>query len=230
MMASTIAVIVSLESGALSVVLQTLLSGRSDLPFGIFTAIMMSIHLPIAVVEGILTALVVHRVKESIIEKGIIAEESAGGSTLKTRGLIALGGMAILLGMVVAWFASPFPDGLEWTIQKITGSAELHDKGSGISALFARIQKKVAFLPDYNFAEKTEPANLPNSEDANAASIKSDSHAEEAKWPAIEPGTSLSGMIGSLITAVIAILLGLILQKAGRANQQNTAQQSTISE
>ena len=45
-------------------------------------------------------------------------------------------------------FASSFPDGLEWSIERITGSTEVESAG-GVYDLFASIQEKTSFLPDY---------------------------------------------------------------------------------
>src|SRR5512138_2303782 len=57
--ASVASAVVALQLGALSVVVETVASGVSDLPFGPFAALMLPIHLAIAVVEGLVTAAVV---------------------------------------------------------------------------------------------------------------------------------------------------------------------------
>ena len=48
--------IVGLQMGAFSVVLQTLLSGKAELPFGTFVLMMQPVHLAIGIVEGFVTA------------------------------------------------------------------------------------------------------------------------------------------------------------------------------
>ncbi|MBE0604243.1 MAG: energy-coupling factor ABC transporter permease, partial [Deltaproteobacteria bacterium] len=58
--ASLASAVVALQLGAFSVVLQTLLSGKSELPFGAFVLMMQPIHLAIGIVEGLVTAGVVH--------------------------------------------------------------------------------------------------------------------------------------------------------------------------
>jgi len=45
--------------GSFSVVIETLLSGKTELPFGSFVLLMQPIHLAIGVVEGLVTAAVV---------------------------------------------------------------------------------------------------------------------------------------------------------------------------
>ena len=53
---STAAAVFALQAGALGVVAETVLSGRSELPFGPFALLMLSIHLVIGLVEGVVTA------------------------------------------------------------------------------------------------------------------------------------------------------------------------------
>jgi len=61
--AAIVSVIIALQLGAFSVVLETLLSGRSELPFNTFVLLMQPIHLAIALVEGIVTAGIISYVK-----------------------------------------------------------------------------------------------------------------------------------------------------------------------
>lgn len=62
--ASILSVIAALQLGALSIVIQTMLSGRSELPFGLFAMAMLPIHLAIGLVEGFITAGVVNYVRK----------------------------------------------------------------------------------------------------------------------------------------------------------------------
>ena len=56
--ASIIGCIVTLQMGAFSVVLETTLSGITELPFSAFCGLMLPIHLAIGLVEGLITAAV----------------------------------------------------------------------------------------------------------------------------------------------------------------------------
>src|SRR3989339_132582 len=58
-MGATLAGIVGLQLGAFSVVLQTLVSGRSELTFVPFVVAMQPIHLAIGIVEGLVTTAIV---------------------------------------------------------------------------------------------------------------------------------------------------------------------------
>jgi len=55
-LASVLGCVLTLQLGAFSVVLETTLSGITDLPFGAFCAIMQPIHLAIGLIEGLITA------------------------------------------------------------------------------------------------------------------------------------------------------------------------------
>ena len=63
--ASILGCVITLQLGAFSVVLETSLSGITELPFGAFLALMQPIHLAIGLVEGLITAAVLCFVFES---------------------------------------------------------------------------------------------------------------------------------------------------------------------
>ena len=55
-----------------------------------------------------------------------------------------------MIGGVLSLFASAFPDGLEWSMEKVAGTAELEAAGGAYEAA-AGIQEATSFLPDYAF-------------------------------------------------------------------------------
>ncbi|MBU1183931.1 MAG: energy-coupling factor ABC transporter permease, partial [Proteobacteria bacterium] len=65
LVASIVSVILALQLGAFSVVMETLLSGKSELPFGAFVLLMQPIHLAIGIVEGFITAGVINYVQSA---------------------------------------------------------------------------------------------------------------------------------------------------------------------
>jgi cobalt/nickel transport system permease protein len=193
--------VVALQFGAFGVVVETVLSGISALPFSTFALLMQPIHLGIGIVEGLVTATVV-----SFIWR---ARPEILGYATSTHPLDNLGLRKVLVGLLVvtivtggtlSWFASSNPDGLEWAIQKVTGTEELDDPEHGIHASLARLQEKLAFLPDYGFkVTETQEAAAP---------------LEEAEaWPTIEAGTTVAGLVGGILTLAMAALLGLLLRK-----------------
>ncbi len=191
--------VVALQLGALGVVLETTLSGISELPFSTFLVMMQPIHLAIGVVEGLVTAAVVGFVYKAQPE---ILSRSANRTSLKGINmkpvLIGLLVATLLSGVAFAWFASANPDGLEWSIAKVTGTDELAEPAAGIHKDLASIQEKTAFLPDYAF---------PAEEGAE----------EEAAWPAVDAGTSASGLIGATLTLCVAAIVGFALKRRSSA-------------
>jgi cobalt/nickel transport system permease protein len=190
--ASVVSGVVALQSGAFSVVLQTLLSGRSELPFSTFVLLMQPIHLGIGIVEGFVTAGVINFVnaaRPELLESVKSARPLSADISIR-KVLIGLLVVALFTGGMLSWFASANPDGLEWSIEKVFGKPELPEQESGIAPMLKGIQEKTAFLPDYNFRQE------------ETASPK------ENKWPAIESGTSLSGVIGSIMVLGLVFLFG----------------------
>ncbi|MEW6258528.1 MAG: energy-coupling factor ABC transporter permease [Thermodesulfobacteriota bacterium] len=197
-----VAAVVSLQLGAFAVVLETTASGISELPFGTFVLLMQPIHLAIGIVEGIATAAVVAivwKARPEIVVGTSTADLRPTGNLKPV--LVGLGVAAVLTAGVVSWFASSHPDGLEWSIAGVTGKEELEAPETGVHGVFSHIQRWTAFMPDYNFKPEAEAAPAANKEKA-----------EEATWPAIEPGTSLAGIIGSIITLMVALGIGYVLR------------------
>src|SRR5665648_760610 len=86
LVASIITAIIGLQMGAFGVVLETLFSGKTELPFGTFVLLMQPIHFAIGAVEGLVTAAIVTYIWKSrpeIIEKAA-AGEALGNLSIKT--------------------------------------------------------------------------------------------------------------------------------------------------
>lgn len=180
--ASMIGCILTLQLGALSVTAETLASGITELPFGVFAAAMQPIHLAIGLVEGLITAAVLcflYEARPELIWTGTSGkkEEAQKKPRLSFRKvLLVLTGAFVLIGGALSLAASANPDGLEWSIQKITGSTELASLGP-VHAAAERIQGLTSLLPDYSFPDQGTAL-----------------------------GTSLSGILGGL--AVIVLCAG----------------------
>lgn len=197
-LASIMASVIGLQMGAFSVVLETLFSGISELPFSTFALLMQPIHLAIGLVEGLITAVVIGFIyKESpdILRKAAFYQPL--GSTPTKKVLLVLFLIALLTGGALSWFASTHPDGLEWSIAETSGEEELQ-ASDDIHSFFAELQEKVAFLPDYNF--KNQSAETVTEQN------------KETAWPAVDTGKSIAGIIGALITMILAFLSGKVLQ------------------
>jgi len=208
--ASMASAIIGLQMGAFSVVLETLLSGKTELPFGTFVLMMQPIHLAIGAVEGLVTSAVVSfvwKARPEIIEK--TAAGKAFGNISMKKVLSGLLIAVVLVGGVLSWFASSNPDGLEWSMFKTAGKAELDTPG-GIHETLSDIQDRTTLLPDYGFKANEE----------SDSEIKA---TEESEWPSVNPGTSVSGIVGGTLTLALAALMGLIASMIKKWKRKATA-------
>ena len=198
--ATVLSAVIGLQLGAFCVVLETAASGITALPFSTFLLLMQPIHLAIGAVEGIITAAIftyVNNSRPEILLSAIgvhsadnTAVSGAHGSMKKTVCVLAV--LAFLVGGGLSLFASSHPDGLEWSIERITGSTELESRDSAHNAAQS-VQDKTSILPDYDFADGTSD----------------NSHVS---------GTSVSGIVGAAMTCVLAGAAGGIIVLLKRRN------------
>jgi cobalt/nickel transport system permease protein len=196
LVASIAGVVAALQLGAFSVVMETLLSGKSELPFGAFVLMMQPIHLAIGIVEGFVTAGVVNYVRSARPEilDSMAASRPLGREVSLGKVMIAFVVLSVITGGVLSWFASTHPDGLEWSIEKVTGRGVLPEAEQGIVPALKGIQEKTAFLPDYNF---------------KSAGTESKKEKAPPAWPGINAGTSAAGLIGAAIVLGLIVLIGV---------------------
>ncbi len=147
-LASLAACCVSLVLGALAVTLETLVSGITELPFGVFAGAMLPIHLAIGVGEGLATAAVLVFVRKNLPDCESLRLEEEKLSPVRLSCVLGLA--ALVLGGGFSLLASGRPDGLEWALEKTAGTAELEHSGA-IHEWFACLAEKIALLPDYAF-------------------------------------------------------------------------------
>jgi cobalt/nickel transport system permease protein len=126
---------------------------------------------------------------------------SMGRSGLPAKAVAIVAVLALVCGGVLSWFASAYPDGLEWAMFKTAGVEEL-ESSDGVHEALGKVQESTAFLPDYGF--KVDGA-------ASGAAEKA-----EAAWPAPSAGASAAGVVGSAITLAIAALVGYLLYSSVR--------------
>ncbi len=183
-LASVLSVVVGLQLGSLGVVLETYASGVTELPFGTFLLMMQPIHLAIGLVEGMITAAVisfVYSMRPDLIESAQQASLTPRVTLKRVLALTAI--LTVLTGGLLSLYASENPDGLEWSIEKVAGTAELSSDGE-LHDNMASLQDKTAFMPDYDYTSESD---------------------------SIVPGTSLAGLIGGGLTFLLAGITGIIL-------------------
>lgn len=185
--AAVVAAVGALLLGAAGVVLQTVASGISSLPAGPFLALMLPIHLAIGVVEGLATAALV-----LFLAKARPDLVPATPVPLRRRSLAGLAVAAVLVAGVLSWFASPQPDGLEWSIARASGTSALKAPGEGVHGQLALVQSVTALLPDYD---------LPAAKATEA----------DPAWPEVNAGKSFAGLVGAFATLVLVVAAGFAL-------------------
>lgn len=191
--ATVFSAVLALQLGSLAVVLETICSGVSSLPFATFASLMQPIHLAIGMVEGAATVAIlsfVLKARPDLLER----EPRAGARrSLGAVPAVVLAG-ALITASVLSLYASQDPDGLEWAVQKAAGGIEAV-RGGGHGVL-AELQEKVAWFPDYG---------APGSAAAQAAA--------GARETSGVNGTSLAGTVGTVTTLALVLAVGFLLRK-----------------
>ena len=143
----TLASVVSLQLGALGVVLETMASGISALPFTAFALLMQPIHLAIGLMEGIVTAAVLTVILQA--RPDVLARAEATPRLPLRRLAATIAVVALLIGGTATYMASEHPDGLEWAIERLTGHKELPASEGNVHKTLSALQEKTALMPDY---------------------------------------------------------------------------------
>ena len=199
-----IAALLTLQLGAFAVVLETVASGVSSLPFAKFLLLIQPIHLAIGLVEGVVTVAVVSFVRQArpeLLHAPLGTAAQAGCSW--TALLLAFLVCAVVSGGCFSLFASREPDGLEWSVAKVTGKPALPAAEHGVHGALASLQQKSALFPDYNF----RPAR-------NGAATKAPLPIPE---DALDLGSGVSGIVGTILTLLLVLFAGFLLRKGSRA-------------
>ncbi|MBF0164825.1 MAG: energy-coupling factor ABC transporter permease [Magnetococcales bacterium] len=188
--------------GALGVVVETWLSGISGLPFTPFLLTMGTIHLAIGLVEGAITVAVVALLLKARPDWPLSREALVPAPHHWGRVPVVVGVAALLTGGVLSWFASASPDGLEWSVSRLTGTGESLEGNSTLHQATARLQAFIAPMPDYAFRSAS---------DAPEESV-------EKRWGAPDGASSLAGIAGGVLTVLILGLLAGIPQRRKTTN------------
>lgn len=164
-------------------------SNITELPFITFVSLMQPIHLAIGLVEGLITSAVlcfIYETRADILwSPNNNLEEGKKVFSLK-KVILIFAVLSVVIGGGVSLFASKHPDGLEWSIENITGSTELEGEGS-VQETAEKIQSTTAILPDYAFKD-------------------SDSSI----------GTSFSGIVGGIVVIAVCIGGAFLIKTVGR--------------
>jgi cobalt/nickel transport system permease protein len=202
--ASTLASVIGLQLGAFSVVVQTMLSGRIDLPFAAFTILMQVIHLAIGIVEGLVTAAVINFVWKARPELLEGASTATARYNISFRRIVTVFVVvAVLIGAILSMYASENPDGLEWSLYHASGQ-EKFESSSWLGQKLEAFQNAISILPDYNFKESETAAGSQGASE-------------------VQVGTSTAGVVGGAMTLLLAVGIGLAIKFFTRKHNVNNA-------
>ncbi len=135
-----IASIIALQLGSIGVVIEGTLSGSIAVNSILkFTGLMQAIHLPIGIVEGILTGFALYAAKKFDYKKLSIC----------------FGTLGFVLAGFISQYASQKPDGLEWSLLNIQNSIIPQVQGQ-LYAISQTVQAKTAILANIS----SIPANI----------------------------------------------------------------------
>lgn len=163
-------------------------------PFDVFTSFMLPIHLAIGLVEGLITSAIlcfIYEVRTDILwlpDKEMDSTNKKKYFSLKSI-IVIFAIAALIVGGGLSLVASANPDGLEWSIENITGSTELESKG-GAYEIAEKIQGATALLPDYSLKD-------------------SDSAAD----------TSIAGVLGGIVVLAVCMGAAAAVRVIGRKHQ-----------
>lgn len=141
--------------GAVAVTVETKASGITALPMMQFLWFMVPIHLVIGLGEGLATAAVLCFIQKYKPELLLPADQNRPTFSKqlfqfgKTFFFFAI--LAFFLGITFNWIASSEPDGLEWSVEKVAGTAEITTgTTSKVYGVMQSFQESTALLPKYN--------------------------------------------------------------------------------
>lgn len=123
--------VAALQLGSVAVVAEAYLSGSITSNIASFAALMQGIHLAIGAAEGLFTAAVVYAVMNGKIRQSILTSVFSVS--------------ALVIGAFLAQYASQKPDGLEWSLLKMSDSMVMQTQGV-LYSISESIQAKTSVL------------------------------------------------------------------------------------
>jgi cobalt/nickel transport system permease protein len=171
----------------------------SALPLPAFAALLLPIHLPIALVEGVATAAVLaflRRARPEALDSAAPVPPAMGWSMRRLAVSVGVAALGTAVGLSAV--ASGAPDGLEWSIAKLSPASELESPAGRVHAVLARVQRHTALLPDYAWRAATSRHDPSDP-------------VEQVASPAVQ--SSMAGLVGSGLTLALVGVLGLGLRR-----------------
>lgn len=190
LLAVSLSAVVSLQLGALAVVIETTISGIAGIPLLPFMLLMQPVHLAIGILEAFLTVtilLLLYRMQPALCHAVNSQSEAELHGVYRTL-LIS----ALMVAGLCAWCASQRPDGLEWSLAQLAPVTVAEASSSLLHRMSAGLQSSSALLPDYGCGERVDR----------------------------QVAVSLSGLIGVAVTLLLTIGIGALARRFAHSRGQ----------
>lgn len=134
-----LASVAALQLASIAVVIESALSGTIALSsLAAFTKLMQAIHLPIGIIEGLITGAIL------ALSKVVNSQKLAVSYTL----------VSVILAGFISQYASTKPDGLEWSLLNISSAVTENTEGI-LYNLSVLVQTKTSILANFAFGSIT---------------------------------------------------------------------------
>ena len=220
-LATWAACILAVVLGAALVPVEAGLSGVLLVAPADFLGLMVSVHLVVGFLEGLITFAVLtylRRTRSALLvgATAVAVCRRAADGPLPAAPAHCAGGRvvaasfvvtAVLLAGVISWFASPQPDGLEWALGRLGQAQRVLPEPKPAVTAVGQLQDRVTPMKDYT-VRRASPADTPHDSAATPGSEAAGGPGSAAStWPNIDGWGSLAGLAGTAV--VLGVLYGL---------------------